>query len=526
MSVKLRSFVSRFRTSSMILNALVRDKRGLTGLLILIFYALLGGVGPYFLPYDPILSQNLADANAMPDWLAPPDIPRTMNISLDNWTVTEVSKEGDVNINITNQGRIVIIKIWGKGAANISLLTNDYLYYTYQPARSMRVSSVYSVVPIDPVNNTILNVDKTDGWYSISYYLYNQDLYGKNTTVVTGGVNYTLPMGLYIFYSDPGFRIGYINPFINEAAVNKSVDKRLPDYILNIKQPTPIPEAVNSVRELLLAKDTRLRAGVNISYYCDPMSFLMKCEGESGVMIIIRRVHITIYGLAFGLLGTNDLGSDVFTQFVYGARTAIIFGFSVAIAIVIMGLFVGVFAGYNVGKLSDYITTFITDVIYFLPTLPLILAAGIVFGRSIVVIYLVIVLLSWPGTARVIRSWTMALKSELYVEAAQALGAGTGRILIKHIIPQLVPYMVYAVVVGVPGAVFTEVAVQLLGFGDPTWPSWGRILNEAYYRGAISGGVWWWILPPIFGIVTLALGFALMGLALDEIANPRLRRRM
>lgn len=508
--------VGRFKTAMVILRTLASDKRGLAGLIIVLFYAVLGGVGPALLPYNPITSQNLADALAMPEWIASPNVPRNINQTLYNWSIISVERSGDVNIRTYSENNRYIIEIYGSGMANISLRLENYILYPYNPANSMRITTSYDVE-----NITGRNI----AWYSIRYYVVNLDLIGKTGNVTVGGETYKIPLGLYVFYDEPGFRIGYLNPYVNTIQRGVLVDRRLPYYIYNERQPIPIPQAVNPVREMLLAKDTRVTIGVNITYYCDPLSFMLKCE-NGGLRFILRPVNIFIYGLAFGFLGTSYLGADVWTQFVYGARSAIIFGFSVAIAIIFLGLFVGVAAGYYGGRLRDYILTFITDVVYFIPTLPLILAAGIVFGRSIVVIYIVIVLLSWPGTARVIRSWTLALRNEVYVEVAQALGAGTGRILVKHIIPQLVPYMVYAVVVGVPGAVFTEVAVQLLGFGDPYWPSWGKVLNEAFYGGAIQSGAWWWIMPPIVGIVTLALGFALMGLALDEIANPRLRRRL
>ncbi|MEM3662484.1 MAG: ABC transporter permease [Sulfolobales archaeon] len=506
----------RFRTFSMIVKALISDKRGLAGLLIVLFYAMLGGVGPVLLTYDPILSQNLAEAVAMPEWLASPTTPRNINQTLYNWSLVSVEKLGDVSVSVSRVGSSFVVVVEGVGEANITLILSDYILYPYDPARSLRVATSYGVLNIS---------DRNPAWYRIKYYLVNPDLLGRTVNLTIGGQIYTIPQGLYVFYDEPGFRIGILYSYVNTLRDNISVNIRLPNYIYNERQPTPVPQAVNPVNEMLLARDTRLTVGVNITYYCDPLSIMERCD-KGGLRFEFRPVNIFIFGTAFGLLGTSGVGADVWTQFVYGARSAVIFGFSVAVAIVLLGLFIGVTAGYYGGKLRDYVLTYITDVVYFIPVLPLILAAGIVFGRSIIIIYLVIVLLSWPGTARVIRSWTLALRNELYVEAVQALGAGTGRILTKHIIPQLVPYLVYAVVVGVPGAVFTEVAIQLLGFGDPFWPSWGKMLNEAFYGGAINQGAWWWIMPPIAGVVTLALGFALMGLALDEIANPRLRRRI
>jgi len=497
---------------------ILSSKKGAAGLAFVLFYVILGIIGPLITQYDPIYSVGLADNLAMPEWLASivdPRAPRNMDLSYASWEILSDRREGDVKIDITSSGERVVITFTGAGSANISIYSKDSYLYPYRPAKSMLIK--YSV--------EIMTIDNKTAWYDLKMYVVNNDLIGRNKTIRQGDITVTPPMGYYAFYDETGFKITSIWPYSNEkkALYNQSI--RLPYYIYNPKQEYRLPEFVNPVEELLLAENTRLSIRINATYYCNPADFIMRCDSQ-GLRIVIHPIRVKIYGLAFGAMGTNYIGSDVATQFIYGSRAAIIFGFSVAAAIVLIGLLVGVMAGYHGGKKLDTLLTFLTDVIFFLPGLPLILAVGIVFGRSIYAIFAIIVLLSWPGTARLVRSWSLALRSEPYVEAAQALGASTRRIISKHIIPHLTPLIVYAIVLDVPAAIFTEVAIQLLGFGDPGFPSWGKMLNEAYFGGAIVSGAWWWILPPLLGVTTIALGFALIGLALDEVVNPRLRRRV
>lgn len=509
---------SRIRGLGALAEPLIRSWSGRLGIAVVILYTILGLVGPQVMRYDPFTSYDMADAYAVPEWYASifsPSTPRNIYATYTSWEASYSTKGGaSVEISRRSDGSLVVV-FRGSGEAYVSLLSKDLVSYPYDPAKSMLIRYEYTVSPLGQGGGM--------PWYNVSMYLYNPDLVGRYRNITQGGVSITVPSWYYVFHDAAASQAVQLYRLVNsQGSFNASI--RLPNYLLNLRQPYKLPDFVNPVSEMLLERGTRIGVGVNITYYCNPQDFVMRC-GSDGMSVAVKPVGLRIYGLAYGLLGTSYLGADVWAQFVYGARSAIIFGFSVAAAIILIGLMVGVTAGYRGGRLSDYSLTFLTDVVYFLPALPLILAVGAVFGRQILLIYLIIVLLSWPGTARIVRSWTLALRNEVYVEAAQALGAGTWRILRKHIIPQLVPLLVYALVLDVPGAIFTEFALQLIGFGDPNWPSWGRTLNEAYFGGAIIKGAWWWIMPPILGVTSIAVGFALIGMALDEVVNPRLRRR-
>jgi peptide/nickel transport system permease protein len=115
--------------------------------------------------------------------------------------------------------------------------------------------------------------------------------------------------------------------------------------------------------------------------------------------------------------------------------------------------------------------------------------------------------------------------SEQYIEAAQSYGASKTRILLFHIMPRLLPYILANVVLSVPAYVFLEAALSVLGLGDPSVPTWGKLISDAYSGGAALHGYWWWILLPAFLIMLTASAFALIGYALDKVVNPRLREQ-
>jgi len=134
-------------------------------------------------------------------------------------------------------------------------------------------------------------------------------------------------------------------------------------------------------------------------------------------------------------------------------------------------------------------------------------------------------ILSWMGVARQMRAWVLSLRERPFVEAAVAAGGSSSYIAFRVITPQLIPVVAYYLAMRVPAAVFLEAGLSLIGFGDPYFPSWGKILNEAYNFGGFSKLAWWWIAPPITAILLLALGFVLVGYTLEEVFHPRLRRR-
>lgn len=226
-------------------------------------------------------------------------------------------------------------------------------------------------------------------------------------------------------------------------------------------------------------------------------------------------------------LGTDDAGHDIWAQLVYGARISLAVGFLAGFLSMFIGSLLGILAGYFGGWIDTFLMR-LTDILLVIPDVPLmlILVASVRqlnLGISPLVIMIsVIGLLYWTSTARLIRSQVLTLKERQFVARARAIGAGHTHIILKHIIPQVLPLIVANTVLVVSTAILVESGLAFLGLGDPTQPSWGTMINFAFSRSAISNGAWWFYAPPGLAIVWVSLGCVLLGNVLEEMLNPRL----
>ena len=221
------------------------------------------------------------------------------------------------------------------------------------------------------------------------------------------------------------------------------------------------------------------------------------------------------------LLGTDDAGKDVLSQLIYGARISLIVGFSASFMSLIIGTVAGMTAGYFGGRV-DTLLMRVVDFLMVIPTLPLMLVIISFWGRGLDKIIMVIGLLYWTYMARLVRSQVISIKERQYVLRAKALGASDVRIVVRHIFPQVVPLIIAQGVLDTSNAIIAESSLAFLGLGDPTQVSWGMMLSFGFAR-AISREAWWFLLPPGFAIVWVSLSLVLIGTALEEIFNPRLK---
>jgi oligopeptide/dipeptide ABC transporter ATP-binding protein len=221
------------------------------------------------------------------------------------------------------------------------------------------------------------------------------------------------------------------------------------------------------------------------------------------------------------LFGTDDAGTDVFTNFIYGSRVSLTVGFFAAFISIFVGGALGIVAGFFGGRWENFIMRF-TDVMLVIPDLPLIVVIVALTKPGLLNIIFVIGLIGWTTTARVVRSQTLAVKSRKFVLRARAIGAGRGHIIGRHILPLVTPILVVQAVLVVSLAVLNESTLAFLGLSDPTKISWGQMLNYAFGRGAMSTGAWWALVVPGFGIVWVVLGLTLLGQGLEQVLNPRL----
>ncbi|PIW32376.1 MAG: peptide ABC transporter permease [Nitrosopumilales archaeon CG15_BIG_FIL_POST_REV_8_21_14_020_37_12] len=237
----------------------------------------------------------------------------------------------------------------------------------------------------------------------------------------------------------------------------------------------------------------------------------------------ILESRVIIGGKAFGIMGTDELRRDLAIGLLWGTPLALFIGLAVSIASVIAGLLYGVYAGYK-GKKTDEVMMRFNDVIYALPALPFLIILSVTISNSIFVMVGFLMIFGWVGVAKVSRSMSMQIKTRGYVEAAKTMGQTNSRIILKHILPQLLPYAFASIAISVPAAITTEAGLSFLGLGDPSFPTWGQLLHDANVYGAASRGLWWWIIPPGVMIAVTGLAFVFIGNALDAIVNPKLKR--
>lgn len=237
----------------------------------------------------------------------------------------------------------------------------------------------------------------------------------------------------------------------------------------------------------------------------------------------IYESKLIVGGKAFGIMGTDELRRDLAIGLLWGTPLALFIGLVVSIASVVAGLLYGVYAGYK-GKKTDEAMMRFNDVIYALPALPFLIILSVTISNSIFVMVGFLMIFGWVGIAKVSRSMSLQIKTRGYVDAANMMGQKDSKIILKHIVPQLLPYAFASIAISVPAAITTEAGLSFLGLGDPTFPTWGQILHDANTFGAAARGMWWWIMPPGVMIAITGLAFVFIGNALDAIVNPKLKR--
>lgn len=224
-------------------------------------------------------------------------------------------------------------------------------------------------------------------------------------------------------------------------------------------------------------------------------------------------------------LGTSiTTGQDVFSMLVYGTRVSLAVGVVTGLAIAILGSVLGVAAGY-MGGLVDGLVMRLVDIMIVIPTLPLTIVITNIFGRSYVVIVLVFVLFGWQGLSRVVRSQVLLLKNSDYVKSAELAGAGKGYVMFRHILPGVSHLVVMNTALTCAGIMIAEAGLSFLGLGNPTAISWGKMLADAQSGGSMLFGHWWTIVAPGIGIFLSVFAFMRLGLAIEEMLNPKMKKR-
>ena len=224
-------------------------------------------------------------------------------------------------------------------------------------------------------------------------------------------------------------------------------------------------------------------------------------------------------------LGTDRYGRSVLDLMIVGARISLVVGFAAGIAAIAIGASVGITAGYFGGTRVDTVLSAFTNWFLVIPWIALAIALTVVLGATLWNVIVVIAVTSWASTARVVRSQALSVKERSYVERARALGAGHWHLMTRHMLPNVFPILFANTVLMVALAILSETTLSILGLGPTNAISWGRIIDESFSAGAFSAGWWWWLVPPGVAIMLVTLSFTMVGFALDEVLNPRLRER-
>lgn len=222
--------------------------------------------------------------------------------------------------------------------------------------------------------------------------------------------------------------------------------------------------------------------------------------------------------------GTDIAGRDVYTLTMYGTRASLEVGLVATFISVVLGALIGLASGYF-GRVTDEALMRLTDFFLVLPWFPLMIVMMAILGQKFIWVVVVIGVTSWPSTARVVRSQVLTVKERQFIVRAKAIGAGDSHIIRTHILPNVLPLVFANTVLLIAIAIFSEAFLDFFGLGDPTVISWGSMLEAAYDGQAFGTGAWWWIAAPGAAIVIMVLAFSLVGYAIDDVLNPKLRKR-
>jgi len=222
-------------------------------------------------------------------------------------------------------------------------------------------------------------------------------------------------------------------------------------------------------------------------------------------------------------LGTDDVGHDILTELLHGARFSLLVGFISASLSTAIGVVLGLLAGYY-GKLGFTIMR-VVDIFLAIPRFPLIVFLAAFLRPGLWTLALFFLLFGWARTSRLVRSQVLGERASGYVEAARVMGASDPHIILRHLLPSTVPVALSRFIVEFQHVILAESGLSFLGLGDPTTKSWGMMLHYAFqYPTIFISDVWvWWAVPPGLCITLVVLALTFSGFAVEELANPRLR---
>jgi len=258
-------------------------------------------------------------------------------------------------------------------------------------------------------------------------------------------------------------------------------------------------------------------------------------KGEYEITITLEGSDLEVYedetavhigGNVYGIFGTDRYRRDIALGWIWGARYGLYAGGIVALVTIAISTSYGMTSAYYGGWVDELMSR-LQEIAMGIPTLPILIILLEFWSRSINVFVLVYALLMWRGAARVIRARGLQVAQDTYIEAAESLGSGSGRIIFRHMIPQILPYAIAQAALIVPVVIMAEAGMHILGLGDPNVVTWGTILNDARGADAVMNyqESWFWVLFPGVGMMLIGFGFISTGMAIERIINPEMQQR-
>jgi len=487
-----------------------RSRRAIFGTSIIVFYILIALFAPLLTSNDPVYAQNLAANYAAPSWYRTLTFEKGLSANqlVPSQTSTGAFDTQDsisqYTLTTNNPGAVsfqysptVGHNAAGSLQVNVAPRTSGSIYGGINFTVESRFNYPYDGPPGRFVGTGSVLFHLSGATPSTVAALFTIDRIGNQSYRVASADS--LAQQPYNLWYTPNPQIDSLDSSLQTSSIFRAASQRgiLPNALVFSSMGS------YSFKLVVTIADTDLSQPFSGIVYLDDIS-------------------LRLYGTSYGLLGTDYVGRDLFSQLVYGARVSLLVGLLAAGIAVGVGLVVGLVAGFKAGVLDEVLMRF-TDMLLVLPGLPLILVLVAILSPSLTSIITVIALLGWMGFARVIRSQVVTLKERPFVEASRAVGAGTGHLIRQHILPNVMGLTYVSLATSVPAAITLEAALSFLGLFDPFVMSWGRMLNNAEsFQGFFF---WWWFVPPGISIALLSLSFILVGYGIDDILNPRLRQR-
>jgi peptide/nickel transport system permease protein len=500
----------------------MKSKIGVAGAVVIVFFVMMAILAPYLTSNDPVFGFDVGSPYSIPAWATA--LPGYHNIPVTYSPVQATfASQGDISGWKTDGQDLNTGFVNGSLLITASIAPNQTIMQDYLAGHPDN--------PYLPGGQVFFSISKQFQYTQTYPYTFTLD------TAVT-------PLKM------TNVSAIYINFIISTPKGNLSMGSVQNEDIAPM---IDLPASSIGTQDQLSITSFDLQAGglPSFAHAPNPNSLIFGSKGTytltmqvqavpvantTSVSMEVSGITLHLVGGAFGLLGTDNYGRDVWSQLVWGSRVSLEIGVLSGVGAVLLGTLAGLVAGY-VGGIWDEILSRITDFFLVIPFLPLLIVLLIVLGQNPVLykdiyawIVVIFVVLSWPFIGKLIRSQVLTVKERSYVEASRAVGGGTWHILRRHILPNVMGLIYSQIALNVSAFILLEAALDYLAVSvhPVSTITWGLMLSNALpdaVSNSTASYVWWWFLPPGVCIAAVSLAFVLVGFALDSIFNPRLRAR-